>query len=53
MLGKCGDHAPHGGLIVLPVVDNKIMYVVAIGAGVLVTAICINTLKKVWKPAGE
>ncbi len=53
MLGNCGDRAPHGGLIVLPVVDNRVMYVVAIAAGMVVTAVCINTLKTVWKPAGE
>ena len=45
MLGQVGDHAPHGGPIVLPVVDNKLMYVVAIIAGTLVTALMINTLK--------
>ena len=53
MLGNCGDRAPHGGLIVLPVVDNRVMYVVAIAAGMVVTAVCINTLKTVWKPTGE
>lgn len=53
MLGNCGDRAPHGGLIVLPVVDNRVMYVVAIAAGMVVTAVCVNTLKTVWKPAGE
>jgi fructose-specific phosphotransferase system IIC component len=46
MLGRVGDHAPHGGPIVLPVVDNRLMYLVAIVAGVLVTALTINTLKK-------
>ena len=39
--------------IVLPVVDNKIMYCVAIAAGTVVTALTINTLKKVWKAPGE
>lgn len=53
MLGKVGDHAPHGGLIVLPVIDNRVMYVVAIAAGVLVTAVSINTVKKFWKAPGE
>ena len=37
----------------LPVVDNRVMYVVAIAAGMVVTAVCINTLKKVWKAPGE
>jgi len=32
MLGGVGDHAPHGGPIVLPVVDHRLMYVIAICA---------------------
>ncbi len=44
-LGGVGDHGPHGGPIVLPVVDEKIMYVIAIVAGTLVTAVLINTVK--------
>ncbi|MDX2110565.1 MAG: PTS fructose transporter subunit IIC [Verrucomicrobiota bacterium] len=46
MMSGVGDHAPHGGPIVLPVVDNRIMYVIAILAGVIVTALCINLIKK-------
>jgi PTS system fructose-specific IIC component len=53
MLAGVGDHAPHGGPIVLPVVDNRLMYVIAILAGSLVTALAINTLKKAWKAPGE
>jgi len=45
MLGGVGDHAPHGGPIVLPVVDHRLMYVVAIIAGAIVTAVVINTVK--------
>lgn len=45
MLSGVGDHAPHGGPIVLPVVDNKLMYIVAILAGIAVTALLINALK--------
>ena len=45
MLGSVGDHAPHGGPIVLPVVDHKALYVVAIIAGTLVTAALINVVK--------
>lgn len=45
MLGGVGDHAPHGGPIVLPVVDHRIAYVIAILAGALVTAVAINVLK--------
>jgi fructose-specific phosphotransferase system IIC component len=46
MLGGVGDHAPHGGPIVLPVIDNRIIYVVAIAAGSLTVAFIINTLRK-------
>ncbi len=48
MLGGVGDHAPHGGPIVLPVIDGRLMYIVAILAGTLVTALAINT----WKSVG-
>ena len=41
-----GDHAPHGGPIVLPVVDNPIMFIVAILVGVSITAIMVNSFKK-------
>jgi fructose-specific phosphotransferase system IIC component len=44
-LGRVGDHAPHGGPIVLPVVDNRIAYVLAIAAGTVVTAISVNLVK--------
>jgi fructose-specific phosphotransferase system IIC component len=54
MLGRVGDHAPHGGPIVLPVVDNRIMFVAAILCGTTVTAITINTLKRLTeKTAGQ
>ncbi|WP_346356259.1 PTS fructose transporter subunit IIC [Azotosporobacter soli] len=45
-LGNVGDHAPHGGPIVLPVVDNPLMFIVAVLAGVVVTALLVNLLKK-------
>ncbi len=51
MLGGVGDHAPHGGPIVLPVVDRRIMYVIAIVAGALVTALAINLVKKLTEKA--
>lgn len=38
--------APHGGLIVLPVVNNKLMYFVAIAVGAVVGALLVNFLKK-------
>lgn len=45
MLGGVGDHAPHGGPIVLPVVDQRVIYVIAILAGTVVTAVSINVAK--------
>src|SRR5215467_5756283 len=45
MLGGVGDHAPHGGPIVLPVVNHRLAYVIAILAGTLVTALSINVVK--------
>jgi len=45
MLGGVGDHAPHGGPIVLPVVDHRVAYVVAIVSGTVVTAILMNVIK--------
>jgi len=46
MLGKVGDHAPHGGPIVLPVVDNRLIYVIAILAGTATVALLMNAVKK-------
>jgi fructose PTS system EIIBC or EIIC component len=51
MLGGVDDHAPHGGPIVIPVVDNRLVYVAAIAAGSLVTALAINTVKRVTEKA--
>lgn len=51
MLGGVGDQAPHGGPIVLPVVQQRLMYVVAIVCGTLVTAGLINLLKLKAAPA--
>jgi len=45
MVGGVGGHAPHGGPIVLPVIDHRWAYVGAILAGTVVTALCINSLK--------
>ena len=46
MLGGVGDHAPHGGPIVLPVVDHRLTYVIAILVGATVTALTINLVKR-------
>jgi fructose-specific phosphotransferase system IIC component len=45
-LGGVGGHAPHGGPIVLPVVDHRLAYVASIVAGSLTVALVINALKK-------
>lgn len=46
MLGGVGDHAPHGGPIVLPVVDNRLAYVAAIVTGSVAVALGMNALKR-------
>jgi fructose PTS system EIIBC or EIIC component len=43
---KVGDHAPHGGPIVLPVIDNRIGFIIAVLIGIAVTAFMVNALKK-------
>ncbi len=40
------NHAPWGGLIVLPVVENRLGYLIAVLVGVVVTATIIILLKK-------
>ena len=45
MLGSVADHAPHGGPIVLPVIDNRIMFIIAIVVGSALVAFLINSLK--------
>lgn len=45
MVARVGDHAPHGGPIVLPVVDQRPAYVLAITLGTILTAACITVLK--------
>jgi len=51
MLGGVGDHAPHGGLIVLPVVDRRLWYAGAILAGTLAVALASNFARV--RPASE
>jgi PTS system fructose-specific IIC component len=46
MLGGVGDHAPHGGPIVLPVVDNRLFFMLAIVAGALAVALLANAVRK-------
>lgn len=42
----CLNHAPWGGLIVLPVVDHRIGYLVSVLIGSMVTALMVGFLKK-------
>jgi fructose PTS system EIIBC or EIIC component len=53
MLGHVGDHAPHGGLVVIPVVDHLLWYLVAIAAGTLSVALTINLLTHRRKSAPQ
>ncbi|MCA9256438.1 MAG: PTS fructose transporter subunit IIBC, partial [Phycisphaerales bacterium] len=46
------DHAPHGGPIVLPVVDERLWYVVAIIVGMIVTSASVIALKSIGKREG-
>jgi fructose-specific phosphotransferase system IIC component len=46
MIGHVGDHAPHGGPIVLPVVIHRLAYLSAIVVGTLVTAGLVILLKQ-------
>jgi len=46
MVGRVGDHAPHGGPIVLFAVEHRWWYALAILAGTLVTASLIVLLKE-------
>ncbi len=46
-----GDHAPHGGPIVLFAVDHRIAYVIAILIGTIVTAVAANVVKATTRRA--
>lgn len=53
MIGGVAGHAPHGGPIVLPVIDHRLAYVGAIMAGTLVTALLVNHLKSLQQAAAK
>lgn len=46
MAFNCTLMAPHGGIFVFPVVGNAIMYVVALVAGTVISAVLLGILKK-------
>jgi fructose-specific phosphotransferase system IIC component len=45
MVSSVGDPAPHGGPVVLPIIQQKVAYVIAIAVGTVITAISINVVK--------
>lgn len=45
-LFKVGDHAPHGGPIVLPVVDHPLGFIISVLVGIAITVVMVNALKK-------
>ncbi|AAX16916.1 fructose-specific PTS transporter subunit EIIC [Borrelia hermsii] len=47
------DHAPHGGPIVLPVVDNKLGFIIAIAVGVAVATSLVIFLKSLKVKASK
>ena len=46
MLFNCTLMAPHGGIFVFPVVGNAVMYLVALVAGTIVSAVLLGVFKK-------
>lgn len=42
----CTLMAPHGGIFVVPVVENALMYLVALVIGTVVSAVLLGMLKK-------
>ena len=46
MFFGCTLMAPHGGIFVVPVVGNALMYLVALVVGTAVSAVLLGLLKK-------
>lgn len=46
MAFHCTLMAPHGGIFVFPVVGNALMYLIALAAGTVVSALLLGVLKK-------
>ncbi len=53
MVGGVGDNAPHGGPIVLLAVNHRLMYVVAIIIGTIVTATAVTLVRSRQKPVSS
>ncbi len=47
MLFGCTLMAPHGGIFVVPVMGNWLMYLVALVIGTVVSAVLLGMFKKV------
>ncbi|MFJ8200035.1 fructose-specific PTS transporter subunit EIIC [Streptomyces sp. NPDC096152] len=45
--------APHGGVFVVPLIGNPVLYLIAIAAGVCVTTALVVALKSLRKPAPD
>ena len=43
--------APHGGLFVIGLIGNALLYLLAIVIGTVVTALVVSVLKTVWQPS--
>lgn len=46
MFFDCTLRAPHGGIFVVPTIGNPLLYLVAIFAGAVLSAICLGIVKK-------
>ena len=46
MFFNCTLRAPHGGIFVVPTIGNPLLYLVAIFAGAVLSALCLGIVKK-------
>ena len=46
MFFDCTLRAPHGGIFVMPTIGNPLLYLVAIFAGAVLSALCLGIVKK-------
>lgn len=46
MFFDCTLRAPHGGIFVVPTIGNPLLYLVAIFAGAVLSALCLGVVKK-------
>ncbi|MFF9018472.1 fructose-specific PTS transporter subunit EIIC [Streptomyces sp. NPDC014870] len=53
MAFECTLRAPHGGIFVVPLIGNPLLYLIAIVAGTMVSAALVILLKGARKPAPE